>query len=955
MDQTYEKNHEHCQNCFKLYCTSNEKCKVIACDSGCCLRMHECKLSEHKLVCLKAKTPCTNSFYGCPAVLPRESIKSHLSICPASAIFCTMEWNRYPVYSKSRLSWVPFFQPNPVLVKGQLDVELALRDQRILNDVFKKKCRKGKAKKVSTTAQDNGIEKPPRHVESGTEMAPALLELEKKLSLKNSENSGETNNISRSQESRNESNSINEIELVLASCEHNIVDLAESEISRRLNQCVLSSEDKEQAGAALPLADTETKPYNGSNAPIDSSHASVNIPHNSVIDKRSDLDSSSSDNRTHCFDDNIKSAEYETTSLPPPPKFVPIHLAEPLGLNVMLETLPKFQKQTPLYSIPCNQVFRRDEYGEHFKAVHSDIHGGLNGWLEERCPLAQYGCTFVRYRLHPNTQCGGVVFNQDLGNFGIRTCMKDQQCPHNIPSTGNNNLLCLLPVEILQTIAGMLDGFGLCNLSRTCKLLREVCRSILEKKGIVMFEWEKRIHDNGEWSWQVRQRKWFFSTSFTPIKSWVHSNTPTMTAHLEKCSFYDRHVHHKQFRYHSTQIPTHVGTFDDTGWASSEYEDIMLPSQIIQNFERSEYFGGCMRDASRGAVNGNYREHQGKHNLEFVIQCNEHFAGLEHLEPQLPETPNLALSPAQEEEGKSSIAQGEESGMEELLSTDDHEFDPCHTADKIAQAYLYMYSGGEPGLASTEQSRPDEDYSLPLVHVPSSWEPTQPVQQGSLDIDDFTLASEQELISCPETPFNIQDPSLLPDPLQHEGLKEAKEAAEVVANAYMYLYTGSPIRNAITVHNESLPCDSAYNYQPPVNEALSQSGQDQDLPLLDSIDGRVENSAGKPQESVPNSDQDASIPTAKQTTSSNTPYIQDTGSIHVTGVCQDDSSSTSDEDSNMFASASDGEVSSDGQGESSTSMHITAGGEGPLFVSVEDIEHDEVGCSHVAYEIHVKV
>jgi hypothetical protein len=33
--------------------------------------------------------------------------------------------------------------------------------------------------------------------------------------------------------------------------------------------------------------------------------------------------------------------------------------------------------------------------------VHSDIHGGLNNWLEARCPLAAFGCGFAFRRLYP--------------------------------------------------------------------------------------------------------------------------------------------------------------------------------------------------------------------------------------------------------------------------------------------------------------------------------------------------------------------------------------------------------------------------------------------------------------------------------------------------------------------------------------------------------------------------
>lgn len=140
------KSHEHCDNCVKLYCSSQNGCKMLFCEFGCTAQLHSCKMKDHQNVCQKCRIPCINSEYGCPVVMTRDSLRNHLQRCPASVIFCTMEWNRYPVYSKSRLSLVPFFQPNPILVKGHLDVELAFRDQRILQEVFRRRCRKGKAK-----------------------------------------------------------------------------------------------------------------------------------------------------------------------------------------------------------------------------------------------------------------------------------------------------------------------------------------------------------------------------------------------------------------------------------------------------------------------------------------------------------------------------------------------------------------------------------------------------------------------------------------------------------------------------------------------------------------------------------------------------------------------------------------------------------------------------------------
>ena len=478
--------HEHCENCVKLYCNAPNGCKMSFCEYGCEVQLHSCKMKDHKNVCRKHRIPCINSAYGCPAVLTRDNIGTHLQKCPASVIFCTQEWNRYPVYSKSRLSWVPFFQPNPILVKGHLDVELAFRDQRILQEVFRRRCRKGKAKvdmlrtsvQANTPKQHGNGCQPPAVKSESTKMAMALALSSLENKLRKQHDDGEY--------SGQEVESENLLEIVKDDEEKNLADfLSVTGVGLESNCNDLTNGDHDSA---------ETEIH----------RLQVDKDEIAKGDKQSAIPFSSHDN-----------------SVPTPPSHLPIYLDQPLGLNVVVETLPKFQKQFPMYSIPCNQVFRRDEYSGHFKNVHSDIQGGLNGWLEHRCPLAQYGCTFVRYRLLPHSQNGAVVFSQDLGSFGVKPCghststatsngscssSENSQSYTQIPGKANVDLLTTLPLEILEKIASQLDGFSLCNFSRTCKLLREVSRNVLETKGMVLFEWEKRIYDNGSWSWRIRQK-----------------------------------------------------------------------------------------------------------------------------------------------------------------------------------------------------------------------------------------------------------------------------------------------------------------------------------------------------------------------------------------------------------------------------------------------------------------
>merc|ERR1712168_1747864 len=106
---------------------------MIICEFGCGLRFHACKLSEHSEICKYQYMSCINKINGCPITLQGLKLASHLIVCPANVIHCTMEWNRWPLYSKDRQSRVPFIENKFQAVHEQLDVSLALRDQRMLN------------------------------------------------------------------------------------------------------------------------------------------------------------------------------------------------------------------------------------------------------------------------------------------------------------------------------------------------------------------------------------------------------------------------------------------------------------------------------------------------------------------------------------------------------------------------------------------------------------------------------------------------------------------------------------------------------------------------------------------------------------------------------------------------------------------------------------------------------
>lgn len=221
--------------------------------------------------------------------------------------------------------------------------------------------------------------------------------------------------------------------------------------------------------------------------------------------------------------------------------------------------LPATPHHQHMFPFVCGQAFRRDQFSSHFTNVHGDIHAGLNGWMEHRCPLAYYGCTFSQRRFYPSTAGAKVVHDRHLRSFGVRPCPN----VNNARETQSDQFSGL-PFEILRNVAGYLDSFSLCQLSLVSRTMREVCSSLLQSRGIVELQWERRMCPStpGAVSWQIKNKVsacmlnstlaalhpaattsscnpqvWRFSTAFSPVLSWRFSDLPSMSHHLAKCQF----------------------------------------------------------------------------------------------------------------------------------------------------------------------------------------------------------------------------------------------------------------------------------------------------------------------------------------------------------------------------------------------------------------------------------
>lgn len=92
---------------------------------------------------------------------------------------------------------------------------------------------------------------------------------------------------------------------------------------------------------------------------------------------------------------------------------------EPL-LNLTVEIISKYQcKPNSMFSFICAREFRRDELAGHFKHFHTEIHTQLNGWLFQRCPMSNQGCSFGIHRLFPTDHNHRIVFSKALSAFSF--------------------------------------------------------------------------------------------------------------------------------------------------------------------------------------------------------------------------------------------------------------------------------------------------------------------------------------------------------------------------------------------------------------------------------------------------------------------------------------------------------------------------------------------------------
>ncbi|XP_077350455.1 F-box only protein 40 [Festucalex cinctus] len=241
---------------------------------------------------------------------------------------------------------------------------------------------------------------------------------------------------------------------------------------------------------------------------------------------------------------NVGTQTYDFDSAPFPSEasLADVIAGKPQCLHVRTESesvTRRHNKTSSAFSYTCGLFFRRNEYPSHFRNVHSDVQAGLGGWFLQRCPLAYLGCTFTQTRFHPDGQTAEVKYHHGVDKLVMRPDIP-WELLEDIKTSHHPDHLSQLPLEILQHVAVYLDTFTLSQLSQVSRLMREVCATLLQARGMVSLKWEKKTYSHGGSSWKSRKKVWEFSSLFCPVGRWRFSDVPSMADHLRTCPFYQR-------------------------------------------------------------------------------------------------------------------------------------------------------------------------------------------------------------------------------------------------------------------------------------------------------------------------------------------------------------------------------------------------------------------------------
>lgn len=508
--------HKHCLSCYSFkFCSGGEdSCEFNQCLMKCGAVFHSCKAIEHMEICPMIRVPCLNEEFGCTMEMARRNLGVHLMKCPASVVMCMAEWNRWPVYSTERRRHIPFQHRNPYAFKGQLgrmrflitmsvfdtinlsfllDFDLTLRDQRMLGNLGKISRKTKLTLRNSLTRRYPAVPIPstirsrlPEAVENGVETngSDDLLDVgddiefmgvrrnDKALSKQMKQWQDDLDERLKGREKIKPYWEYPELEkgnihphcanCFAITCSKTFLDTYEDDLSKfkaceviscrwkcgvKYHQC--KAFEHQMLCTTYEESDDFAWMYRG----IKGARKESKAGKEKKIQLKALEGPFVGPSESNITTGNIVKGKF----VPDPPPFPPF-LLQPCRLDIKLETVTRLQsKPKSMYTFVCAQEFRRDEFCWHSKNIHNDIHGGMNNWIEHRCPMASHGCSFASRRMFPHNQNHTLVYNEAAESFGVKN-LSIPKCLMEPPKK-HKPKLSDLPIELLIKIFQDLDPF----------------------------------------------------------------------------------------------------------------------------------------------------------------------------------------------------------------------------------------------------------------------------------------------------------------------------------------------------------------------------------------------------------------------------------------------------------------------------------------------------------------
>ena len=506
--------HKHCFTCYSFTrCTRDhdkeQSCDFAKCPNSCGAVFHGCKLEEHFELCPNVEVPCTNHSYGCSVMLSRHDIGAHLAKCPASVVVCMAEWNRWPVYTSQRRKHIPFKQSNPYGQEGQLDFDLTLRDQRMLKNLKNIPRKTRLCLRNSLTKRYPAVPLPKtvirEHRDDIDDNEPLVEEdfldigdQDPFVGARQCNDKHSQQQMKQWEEDLNQRLKGKKIppkywefpEMEKGNIHKHCAYCLDLKCKRKFefvdNSELLDGLNSNEACAVISCKWECGVSYHSCKA----SEHSLICPKYEEPDEyewmtrgMNNVRREDKKNKNDASQPKLKE-NLDFFQGPGEPAFTPVkdskgipkppalnrHYDGQVYLDVRLETVTRLQsKPGMMYTFVCAQEFRRDEFAWHSRTIHNDVMGGMNNWIEHRCPLSCYGCGFSHRRLFPFRKEQTLIFSPAVESFGItqklerkEVISKKSQMPYQ--KTGKvaakkAKSLADLPYEVLCIVFQYVDSF----------------------------------------------------------------------------------------------------------------------------------------------------------------------------------------------------------------------------------------------------------------------------------------------------------------------------------------------------------------------------------------------------------------------------------------------------------------------------------------------------------------